>query len=530
MLSQPKVLTQCPDLNSASACIAHHRDRNPDALCLKLRTTKGWDSYSRDAFWSLVQRWAEHFATRFEERTLIVFSKKLDIDLLSAYVGAMHAGHVPAQISFPSSKLSGAEFARKLQHIQDSTSFGALFVDEQERGRFAELFAVPVIAPSDRPSSPAVSPEEATLRSDPSAAALIQFSSGSTGLQKGVVLTHRGLIAHMRSYAAALRLSQDDAIVSWLPLYHDMGLIACYLMPLMCGVPFYQMDPFHWVMQPDLLLRAIEELRPTICYQPNFAYHVLAKRGKQRDLSSVRLWINCSEPARAASHHLFTRSFSSVRPDSLSVCYALAEGTFAVSQTLPWHDNINGAAEGGTPLSCGRPIEGMQVRIFADPGQAEGEVGIRSDFLFDRFVGGPCPLREGFYLTGDLGKLDERGELYITGRKKDLIIVGGKNIHPQDVEFAASEVDGVYPGRTVAFGVFNHEVGSEELIVVVERCADIEPTALKIAVQRAVEAEVGVVPRRIEVTEHMKLVKTSSGKISRSRNKQLYQTQELALL
>ncbi len=526
MLIPTVMPAQCPELTSASACIEQHRNRDPDALCLKLRAAKGWQSYSRQEFWSLVERWAAHFASCFTERTLIVFSKKLDIDLLSAYIGAMHAGHVPAQISFPSNKLSAAEFARKLKHIHDSTSFGALFVDEPEQPRFAELFAVPVIAPSHRPERASVTTSPAHQSDD----ALIQFSSGSTGLQKGVMLTHRGLIAHMRSYAAALRLDQDDAIVSWLPLYHDMGLIACYLMPLMCGIPFFQMDPFHWVMQPDLLLRAVEELRPTICYQPNFAYHVLARRGKQRDLSSVRLWINCSEPARAASHHLFSRTFATVRQDSMSVCYALAEGTFAVSQTFPWHHNIDRAAAGGSPLSCGRTIDGMQVRIFAEPGEPEGEVGIRAPFLFDRFVGGPCPLRDGFYLTGDLGVIDDRGELFITGRKKDLIIVGGKNIHPQDVEFSASEVEGVYPGRTVAFGLFNPEIGSEELIVVVERCAEVEPNALKIAVQRAVEAEVGVVPRRIEVTEHMKLVKTSSGKISRSRNKQLYQTQELTLL
>jgi acyl-CoA synthetase (AMP-forming)/AMP-acid ligase II len=132
-----------------------------------------------------------------------------------------------------------------------------------------------------------------------------------------------------------------------------------------------------------------------------------------------------------------------------------------------------------------------------------------------------------FYRTGDLGAIGPDGELYVTGRKKDLVICNGKNLYPQDVEHVASAVAGVYPGRVVAFGVENTEVGSEELIVVVERDGSVADTPLKVAVQRAVEQEVGVLPRRVEVVDHMRLVKTSSGKISRARNKELYVSGEL---
>jgi acyl-CoA synthetase (AMP-forming)/AMP-acid ligase II len=140
------------------------------------------------------------------------------------------------------------------------------------------------------------------------------------------------------------------------------------------------------------------------------------------------------------------------------------------------------------------------------------------------------PLKEGFYLTGDLGCLDENNELFITGRKKDLIIVHGKNIYPQDVEHVSSEIEGVYPGRSVAFGLWEDEMGTEELYVIVER-KPIEPiTPIKIAVQKAVNEEIGIVPKRVEVVEHMTLVKTSSGKISRARNKEIYLDEGFNLL
>jgi acyl-CoA synthetase (AMP-forming)/AMP-acid ligase II len=152
----------------------------------------------------------------------------------------------------------------------------------------------------------------------------------------------------------------------------------------------------------------------------------------------------------------------------------------------------------------------------------EGEIGIRSPFLYDRFIDGSLPLRDGFCLTGDLGFLDEKGELFITGRKKDIIIVHGKNIYPQDVEYVSSEIEGVYPGRSVAFGIWDDEIGTEELYVIVERKPAVPTTPVKIAVQKAVNEEIGIVPKRVEVVEHMTLVKTSSGKISRTRNKELY--------
>ena len=495
--------------------------QDPAGLCVSLWQSGRWQDYSRREFWSRVEHWGSRFQQSLPAHTLILFVKKLDLDLLASYIGAMKAGHLPALISPPSAKSSASEYQRKIGHILELTGAGAVVADP---GLFKTHEPIHVFTPEG--DHPGISRPYAK----PSDSALVQFSSGSTGLQKGVVLTHSAIAAHMLHYASALKLTSDDRVATWLPLYHDMGLIACYLMPLMCGVPFYQIDPFDWLVQPDLLLQTIEAKKATICFLPNFAYHVLASKGKTHDLSSMRLFVNCSEPARQSTHERFVSKHPSTPAGSLSVCYALAENTFAVSQTSPGEGAREILFKGRRVLSCGSILPGSEVRIFDQDSEGEGEIGIRGSSLFQQFVGGALPLREGFYLTGDLGCLDQNGELFITGRKKDLIIVNGKNLYPQDLEHVSSQVSGVYPGRVVCFGSSSLETGSEELMVLVETDETRPSAQLRLDVQRAIQSEAGVLPKRVEVVKHMTLVKTSSGKISRTRNRELYLNGEFALL
>jgi len=497
--------------------------QDPSALCFSLWQQGRWQPYSRAEFWQHVQRWSKVFSRSYEDQSLILFIKKLDVHLLAAYIGAMHAGHLPAQLSPLNSKTTHAEYSRKIRHILELTHAKALFVDSADNQAWLESNDLEVFTPETAPADVASqSPSSNPL-------ALVQFSSGSTGLQKGVALRHSSLVAHMRSYSRAIGLSPQDRIISWLPLYHDMGLIACYLMPLMCGVPFFQIDTFDWLVRPDLLLQGIEEQQATVCFLPNFAYPLLANKGKARDLRSMRLFVNCSEPAREAAHRQFLTKFPTLNPSALTVSYALAENTFAVSQTLPGGLKAARTGTGMPVLSCGPVIANTEVRIFDANDQGEGEIGIRGNFLFESFTDGTRPLRDGFYLTGDLGFLSE-GELYVTGRKKDIIIVNGKNIYPQDVEYVASGVPGVYPGRVACFGVTNDGFGTEDLFVIAETDGSRPPAEIRADVQRAVADEVAIVPKRVEVIDHMSLSKTSSGKISRSRNRELYLNKELTLL
>ncbi|MEM6787856.1 MAG: AMP-binding protein [Myxococcota bacterium] len=524
-LRHPPRAASVPARSDVISCVRFHRDAAPDATACALFAEGRWRTLSRARLWERIDYWASVFTVALPAPTVVLFCKRLDIDLVAAYLGAMAAGHIPAAVAHPSAKMSPGEFRRRIRHIQATVPVGAVFVDRDTASTFDG--DLKTFTPSTCvPGAFRVRPQST------SADALIQFSSGSTGHQKGVVLRHDAIVAHMRAYAERLELRSDDAIMTWLPLYHDMGLIAAYLMPLMCGIPFFQMDPFTWVAQPDRWLAAIESLGATIAFQPNFAYHLLARRaprGGEVRLGGVRQWVNCSEPARGQSHERFLRAFPTVRRDAMHVCYALAENTFAVSHTRP--DEV-GRDQGGV-LSCGSPLRGVDLKVVDAVGRdvvspTEGEIIVDSPFRFERFVDGRRPYAG--YATGDLGFIGPEGDVYVSGRKNDLIICHGKNVHPQDVEFVASDVTGVHPGRVVAFGIDDPLTGSEELFVIVERERGVEPGPLRLAVQRAVAGEVGLVPRRVEVAELKTLVKTSSGKLSRARNRDLYRAQSLPLV
>ncbi|HEY4176418.1 MAG TPA: AMP-binding protein [Kofleriaceae bacterium] len=499
------------DLTSVTRRILSSCNDRPEALCFALRADGGWRSHTRGDLRAAIERYAALFRASLPSRSLVLFIKNLDAELLAAFLGAIEAGHVPGQLSPPSPKIAPAEYTRRVQHVLAATRAGAIFVDHCPPG----LDVVP--APECerlfvRAGQPPF-PEDAT--------ALVQFSSGSTGLQKGVLLSHRAILAHSRSYARALALGRDDTFVSWLPLYHDMGLMACYLLPLTCGLPFVQMSPFEWLAAPEVLFDAIEKFRGTITFLPNFAYHVLARKAKQRDLSSMRLFVNCSEPVSDRAHAVFGGAFS-IDDARLSVSYAMAENTFAVSQRRPDHTYHPRSFGQKSVPSCGHVVAGTEICVVDADAEGIGELCIRGDYLFDRFLDGSRPLTEdGFYRTGDLGAVTDDGEVFVTGRKKDLVIINGKNIYPQDIEAICSEVRGVYPGRTVALGVENPATGSEDLVVIVERDGSASDATMRVEIITRVNGDFGIVPKKIVVVPHMTLVKTSSGKICRTRNREL---------
>ncbi|MFN8377988.1 MAG: AMP-binding protein [Anaerolineae bacterium] len=388
---------------------------------------------------------------------------------------------------------------------------------------------------------------------DPGAVALLQHSSGTTGLQKGVALSHRAVLNQLCAYAEALDLRQTDVIASWLPLYHDMGLIAGFLLPLVLGIPLVLMSPFDWAAHPALLLRAIHEHRATFSWLPNFAYNHMAQRVRERDsagldLSSIRAFINCSEPVRASSHQRFLDRFvaNGVRADQLAVSYAMAENTFAVTQT-----HIGQPAPVVTvdrealqtrlmaepvdaehpralaQVSCGSPVPGSAVKVVDEAGSDRperhvGELMVKSDCMLTGYYRRPDlqPFdADGWYTTGDRGYI-ANGEVFVVGRSKDLLIIAGKNVYPQDIEALLYEIEGIHPGRAVAFGVPDEREGTELLAVLAE--LDTEDEAAKRSLQVAVRQHIA---RSSEVTVSYVtfvprgwLIKTSSGKAARAAN------------
>jgi len=384
---------------------------------------------------------------------------------------------------------------------------------------------------------------------------LLQHSSGTTGLQKAVVLSHRAVLDHLFHYGNSIHVNVRDKVVSWLPLYHDMGLIAAFHLPLAWGIPLVQMDPFEWVQDPGMLLSALSNERGTLAWLPNFAYNLMADRVHEEDMEGVRLdcvrmLVNCSEPVRHDSHEKFLARFQpyGLSAGSLAACYAMAETTFAATQTVPGRGATvtsvdrealsRGAfrpvaagsrSEAKSCVSSGAVIPGCELKVVDEtrkelPDGQVGEIAIRSASLFDGYRNLPEKTAEvlegGWYYSGDYGARHEEA-FYILGRKKDLIIVAGKNLAPEDIEDAVSEVPGVIPGRVVAFGVEDEDSGTEQACLIAET-EETGEEELKRIRKTIVEAGIGidVALARVYLVPPRWLIKSSAGKLSRKANRE----------
>lgn len=487
---------------------------------------------------------------------LVVLIQQHSTALLYGFWGALMLGAVPSIFPFLTDKLDRDRyFDSTRQLVQHSGVKAIITYSALEAELRAHLPETTLINAENLQPGGDVQTYLARTPAQPEDTAFLQHSSGSTGLQKGVMLSHRAVMNQIAAYSTAIHLKRDDVVVSWLPLYHDMGLIAGFIMPLLQGLHLVLMSPFQWVRDPKMLLWAIDKHQGTLCWLPNFAYNFLATRIRDDDLagldlSSLRAIINCSEPVYAESHRLFAERFTpyGLRPAALATCYAMAENTFAVTQAgidrplqvdvvdrlrlmedqqaIPTDDESSQMF-----VSCGAPIPNCEVRIVDEanqplPERHIGEIVLRSDSMLSGYYRreelSATAILDGWYHTGDMGYFAD-GELYITGRKKDLIIVGGKNVYPQDIENLLNDIPGLHPGRATAFGVYNDRLGTEDLAIVAETNLPAEDKSGRNEVVRTVRARIAqntdVTARYVQLVEKQWLIKTSSGKIARSANR-----------
>jgi fatty-acyl-CoA synthase len=489
--------------------------------------------------------------------------------LIDAFFGAILYGAIPSIMPFLTEKLSPEQYRRSLSALFQITAPSAVITypafetevrqaitDSDPNGvhLVRELLLDAEIQPM-QPLDLDQLPGSNRLSSE---IVLLQHSSGTTGLQKGVALSHQAVFNQLESYAKSISLTSEDKIISWLPLYHDMGLIAGFIMPLLLGIPLVLMSPFDWVRSPARLLQAVTQYKGTLSWLPNFAYNFCAQKIRDRDLEGVDLssWravINCSEPMYFKSHQMFLERFHpyGFKQEALATCYAMAENVFAVtqggiqspvtvdriSQNAYFSKKMARPTSGDEPfiamLSAGLPVEGTQVCVFTDqrtvlPERQIGELALKSNCMLTGYYNRPDAtekaFHQGWYLTGDLGYI-ANGEVYVTGRKKDLIIVGGKNIYPQDLENLASEVPGIYPGRTVAFGLVNEDSGTEDVVILAETDGELsgsQKEVLENLIRQYVTRSSDIALRFVKVVDHGWLLKTSSGKIARSANREKY--------
>jgi fatty-acyl-CoA synthase len=373
---------------------------------------------------------------------------------------------------------------------------------------------------------------------------LVQFSSGSTVDPKAVALSHAALQAQADALVAAVRPDPRDVLVSWLPLYHDMGLIGCLLAAMSYPGPLVLIPPEHFLARPGLWLRAIARHRGTISVAPSFAYAYCAERVADAELAgsslaSWRLALNGAEPVSADALRRFLARFvpHGFDPGAVVPVYGLSEAALAVTWSPPGRslatsrlDPLRLARDGvvatGTRelVSVGVPIAGVEVELRDEGGApaSEGRLGrvfVRGPSLMRGYLGDEAATRRalagGWLDTGDLG-FALGGELYLHGREKDVVIVRGANHAPEEFEAAVAQVAGVRPGCAVAVG-FTPEGEGEGLAILAERGrrearAD---GALVAEIRRAVLERTGVAPHTVQLLAPGTLPRTSSGKLRR---------------
>jgi acyl-CoA synthetase (AMP-forming)/AMP-acid ligase II len=485
-------------------------------------------------------------------------------DLAFSFWGAVLHGAIPAIMPFLSEKLSPERYRADLASLISITKPVAIITSAEfeSEARSAltpgdsirKVIVTDTIEPQSEPDFDSLQ----GMKAAPEDIVILQHSSGTTGLQKGVALSHKAVLNQLEAYSKAIQLDPEkDVIVSWLPLYHDMGLISCFLMPVLLRVPVVELSPFDWVRAPYKLLQSVSQYKGTLSWLPNFAYNFCANKIRERnlegaDLSTWRAIINCSEPVHAESHRLFAEKFEKfgLRPQSLQTSYAMAENVFGVTQssleagpTVVEIDRESFMMErivnppktdrsSMKVMSSGRPLDNTKIRVINENGEDNldrmvGEIMLQSDCMltgyYNRSDATELAMRDGWYLTGDYGFLAD-GELYVSGRKKDMIIVGGKNIYPQDLEALTSEVPGVHPGRTVAFGMYDEEAGTEEVVIIAEVDSE-EPSEQEViadAIRKHVTKSSAIALRHVKVVGEKWIVKTSSGKTARSANKEKF--------
>lgn len=405
---------------------------------------------------------------------------------------------------------------------------------------------------------------------------LIQYTSGSTGDPKGVTLTHRNLVANVEAIGYGVGVRENDVVVSWLPLYHDMGLIGCWLFSIYYGLELAAISPVAFLRRPARWLWMFHHHRGTLSPAPNFGYELCARKIKDADiegldLSSWRVALNGAEPIHPETLERFTERFSpyGFRRETMMPVYGLAENSvalaFAPNQTAPRIDSIeharfelNGEARPATlaptlaptsgPLapasaprahteaalrfvSTGRALPHHELRIVDHNGEPvqerrEGQIQFRGVSAMQGYYRNPeatAAARDGdWYRTGDLGYSAE-GDLFVTGRHKDLIIRAGRNAHPQELERLAADVEGVRRGCVAAFGVADRERGTESVVIVAEtREKNVERRKQIAAEIRRRLGAGAIAPDVVVVVGSNTIPKTPSGKLQRDACRRLY--------
>jgi fatty-acyl-CoA synthase len=492
-------------------------------------------------------------------------------EFFHTFAGILLAGGIPVPIYPPFRADRIAEYAARQSNILHNAEARFLVTFRQAEG-LARLLqpSVPTLrdvlnAQRLASAAPAADPirsrwrpvEKLSHQARGEEIAFLQYTSGSTGAPKGVTLTHANLLANIRSIVDGLDLQPEDVAISWLPLYHDMGLIGAWFVPLFFGIPLVVMSPLAFLSRPERWLWAIHRHRGTMSPAPNFGYELCVRKIAEKDLAGIDLssWraaLNGAEPVHADTIERFVARFAAYgfRREALLPVYGLAEASLAISapkvgsgykvDRIERHAFASGGravpASPGDPsalrfVSAGKPLPNVDVRILGSDGRdaderVEGRLWFRGPSATSGYYRNPdatrALFREGGWLdSGDLAFRAD-GELYITGRAKDVIIKAGRNLYPHEIEDIVGRVPGVRAGCVVAFGAPDERSGTERLVVTAEVRNMADAKRVSGEITRAVNEAIGLPPDHVDILPRQAIPKTSSGKLRRSETRRLF--------
>jgi acyl-CoA synthetase (AMP-forming)/AMP-acid ligase II len=534
--------------------IAQHRDASPDRTAMTAVRRAGTALAEHPVTFAELDARAREAAAELERAGVdrgdrVILAVQRPERFLAYFLGASGLGAIPVPLPPLLAHEMPRVFTERLTSVVADCQ-PALAVVDAPRALEAvgEALGVPGIdaaAPSSAPPS-----ARFAWRAERADVAFLQYTSGSTGQPKGVIVTHENLVANFRAIAGGAEFGPDERCVSWLPLFHDMGIVGGLLLGLYMRTEAFILEPEHFMLRPVAWLEAMTKYRATFTVAPNFAYSLVARRLSDRalagvDLSALRLAFDGAEPIDRPTVEAFVRRLAGFgfHPEAFYPVYGLAECTLAAAFPKPGsgarfrrvdrarliEGGVAAADEAGEAchVSVGRAVPSMTLFVAAPGSDAPlgdgvvGEVVVRGPSVSPGYWGRP-PRESALVRTGDLGYLVD-GELYLVDRLKDLIILGGRNFAPSDLEQTAARVAGVTRGAIAAFGVPGED-GTEVLCVV----AALTPKSLRPAsqitdeIRKTVTASFGVTPKDVVLVRAGAMPKTSSGKVRRRTCRAMY--------
>lgn len=559
-------MTAPQQTHSLTATLYQQLQSSPEKTAVIFRDNRGEEiTISRKLLYQKIMSYAQGLKKHgVRPGDILIIALRHTPELIFTLLSAWFAGAVPSLFPYKDLLFSGDAYHSQLAaRLEKSRARWVIALDESaaplgERINRDQSRIIPV---SDLAKNIRANTLQPPIDSGGESLAYIQYTSGTTGHNKGVLLSHYAVTGMLEAIGKTLHQNEQDVVVNWLPLYHDFGLFAGFLFPLYAGLLSVLISPFAWLRYPEAWLDAVSRHRGTISFAPNSGLdHTVKfyrpKKYKNTRLDSLRRLVIGSEPIMPESLNSFFQLFHPLGLSSSAVCsgYGMAENTLVVTTDMsPGLPNIDSvrikgkhSIEKAEPalqhsletvhyVSGGTPVPGVKLAILDPSGRRLperriGEIAFHSPYLFSGYLDSNLnkasqkEKTNGYFRSGDLG-YTAGGKLYVCGRKRDLIITAGRNFFPEDLESSLDSISGIIPRNSVAIGIPDRTTGTEKLVII----ASIQPgmaednrKEIKQSIRRILFQNFGVTAEEVLLVKSGWITKTHNGKISRTAARTKY--------